>query len=98
MAKATKAAARRKAGYKDHVVGSRKGRMHEAYDKQGGDAAQTLGVKLGLKASTLRTWMATWRRANAKGEVCFEENGKGRLKRKPISNFAPADDAGVFLL
>jgi hypothetical protein len=59
----------RKAGYKDHVVGSRKGRVHEAYDKQGGDAAQALGVKLGLKESTLRTWMATWRRADTKAEA-----------------------------
>jgi hypothetical protein len=71
-----KPTATRKAGYKDHVVGSRKGRVHEVYDKQGADPAQALGVKLGLKESTLRTWMATWRRSNAKAKATAKKTAK----------------------
>jgi hypothetical protein len=76
MAKATRAASRRKAGYKDHIVGSRKGKVHELYDADGADAAFTLGRKLGLRESTLRTWMATWRRADAKSKARTKKTAK----------------------
>ena len=51
-------------GYKDHIEGSRKGKVHELYDSQGSDGAWTLGLKLGLKQGTLRSWFAQWHRAS----------------------------------
>jgi hypothetical protein len=38
--------------------------VQELYDKQGADAAWTLGLKLGLKQSTLRSWFGFWQRAS----------------------------------
>ncbi len=53
-------------GYRDHLAGSRKGKVHECYDKRGSDAAWVLGKKVGLKEGTLRSWFAAWKRADAK--------------------------------
>ena len=53
-------------GYRDHLAGSRKGKVHELHDKQGAEAAWVLGKKLGLKEGTLRSWFAAWKRADAK--------------------------------
>ena len=53
-------------GYRDHLAGSRKGKVHELHDKQGTEAAWVLGKKLGLKEGTLRSWFAAWKRADAK--------------------------------
>jgi hypothetical protein len=50
-------------GYRDHLAGSRKGKVHELHDKQGAEAAWVLGKKLGLKENTLRSWFAAWKRA-----------------------------------
>lgn len=50
-------------GYKGHVAGSRKGKVHQLYDKQGAEAAWTLGIKLGLKEGTLRSWFGSWQRS-----------------------------------
>ncbi len=47
-------------GYKGHLVGRRKGKVHELFDKQGAEAAWTLGLKLGLKQGTLRSWFGAW--------------------------------------
>ena len=63
---AAKAAPKLPAGYKAHTPGSRKGKVHELFDKQGSEAAWTLGLKLKLKQSTLRTWLAYWNRNKAK--------------------------------
>lgn len=41
---------------------SRKSKVRELFDEQGPDAAWTLGAKLGLKQSSLRSWFSTWRR------------------------------------
>jgi hypothetical protein len=49
--------------YKGHQEGSRKGRVHQLFDTQGEDAAWTLGRKLKLKKSSLRSWFGEWRRA-----------------------------------
>ena len=54
-------------GYKGHQAGSRKGRVHQAFDEQDADVALALGQQLGLKPSTLKTWFATWAR-DAKAE------------------------------
>jgi hypothetical protein len=62
-APAKKAAPKDQAGYAGHRPESRKGAVHEAFDKQGEEAAKALGLKLGLKDGTLRSWLGTWKRA-----------------------------------
>ena len=47
-----------------HKTGSRKGKVHELFDKEGDAAAFTLGQKLKLKDGTLRSWFMVWRRAS----------------------------------
>lgn len=49
-----------------HKEGSRKGKVHELYDKQGPEVAFVLGQKLKLKDGTLRSWFGTWRRLDKK--------------------------------
>jgi hypothetical protein len=51
-----------KAPTSGHKEGSRKGRVHALFDKEGQDAAWTLGLKLKLSPNTLRAWFGTWRR------------------------------------
>lgn len=48
-----------------HKEGSRKGRVHALFDKEGQDVAWTLGLKLKLSPNTLRAWFGTWRRLSA---------------------------------
>ena len=49
-------------GYRDHLAGSRKGEVHECYDKKGADAALALGRNLKLKELTVKSWMGAWKR------------------------------------
>lgn len=60
-----------------HKEGSRKQKVHDLFDKQGQDAAWTLGIKLKLAQSTLRAWFATWRR---EGQP---------MKKRPATKTAP---------
>jgi hypothetical protein len=48
-------------GYKGHKVGSRKGQLHELYDKEGPEVTWTRGVKMGLSENSLRSWFRVWR-------------------------------------
>ena len=41
---------------------SRKGQVRRLHDKEGPEAAWTLGLKLKLKPGTLHTWFSAWRR------------------------------------
>ena len=50
-----KAKAKPAIGYKDHSPGSRKGKIHELFDKEGQETACVRGLKMGLKQTTLRT-------------------------------------------
>jgi hypothetical protein len=56
-------------GYKQHVEGSRKSKVHQLYDKEGPEAAWTLGLKLKLKEGSLRNWFGVWRRDGKKGKT-----------------------------
>jgi hypothetical protein len=49
-------------GYAGHTAGSRKGTIHELFDKEGEDVAWTRGLKVGLKQGTLRSRFAAWKR------------------------------------
>ena len=44
--------------------GRRKGKVQELFERQGPDAAWMLGLKLGLKETTLRRWFVGWREAS----------------------------------
>lgn len=54
--------------HKEHAPGSRKGKMHQLYDEQAPGAAWTLGLKLGLKQGTLRSWLSNWHRTGTGAE------------------------------
>lgn len=64
-------------GYKQHLPGRRKGKVHQLFDKEGAEAAWTLGRRLKLKEGTLRSWFAQWRRTPA--------NQKSKPKGKKVS-------------
>jgi hypothetical protein len=69
--KPSKAATASEQTYGTHNEGSRKGKVHELFDKEGPDAAWVLGLRLKLKEGTLRSWLAAWKRlqGNSKAEV-----------------------------
>lgn len=51
-------------GYKGmHRAGSRKGKVHEAYDKGGRPAALKRAEALGISVSTARTWVQLFKNA-----------------------------------
>jgi hypothetical protein len=52
--------------YKNHKLGSRKSKVHEAFDKKGSEVAWTLGQRLKLKEGTLRSWFGAWARDTGK--------------------------------
>lgn len=54
--------------YKQHIPGRRKGKVHELFDKEGPEAAWTLGRKLRLKESTLRSWFGQWKRTDKRSK------------------------------
>jgi len=62
-------------GYANHIKGSRKEEVHKTFDTKGREAATKLGLKLGLKEITLRSWAYEWNR-NAKPKT------KARAKKK----------------
>ena len=47
-----------------HIEGSRKGKVHALYDKEGPEAAFTLAQRLGLKPGTARSWLMVWKRTS----------------------------------
>jgi hypothetical protein len=48
-------------GYKGHKIGSRKGQIHEIWDRDGDAAAMTKAKQLGLSPNTIKTWASAWR-------------------------------------
>jgi hypothetical protein len=61
-------------GYAGHTVGSRKGTIHELFDKEGEEVAWTRGLKVGLKPGTLRGWFAAWKRLQSDGKDKVKTN------------------------
>ena len=62
------------AGYKGHIEGSRKSKVHQLYDEGGAEQAWGLGLKLKLKENTLRSWFGAWGHGAQKKS---EEEGEG---------------------
>jgi hypothetical protein len=88
--KASKAS-KEKQGYGSHLEGSRKGKVHELFDKQGAEAAWTLGLKLGLKQGTLRSWFGQWRRESEKATPAPRSQKKPAEKKGRGGEIVPAD-------
>lgn len=71
-----------------HIEGSRKGKVHDLFDGQGDGAAFTLGIKLGLKENTLRSWFSQWRRESGLGDArkvkkqTSRRTGRSRRRRQ----------------
>ena len=59
-------------GYGGNKEGSRKSRVHQLFDKDGAEAAWVL--QLQLKASTLRSWFAAWKRLQSKSKAEVNTN------------------------
>lgn len=51
--------------YKGHRQGSRKGSVRKCFDSKGRDKAIAYGRMRGLKESTLKQWINTWKRESA---------------------------------
>jgi hypothetical protein len=62
-----------------HKVGSRKGKVHAAFDEQDEATAFTLGQRLKLKDNTLRSWFLVWRRASKS----TTKPAKAKVEAKP---------------
>ena len=82
--KPSKAATASEQTYGTHNEGSRKGKVHELFDKEGPEAAWVLGLKLKLKEGTLRSWFAAWKRlSNSKDDVNTNTNSAMTPDAKP---------------
>lgn len=57
-------------------------KVHQLFDKDGAEAAWVLGLKLQLKASTLRSWFAAWKRVQSKSKK-VETNSSTPPAMKP---------------
>lgn len=74
-------------GYKGHLAGSRKGRVHECYDVEGMDKALKLAAKLGLKDGTAFAWIKAWAKAEpakAKQQQLAPTPVKVKVKPAPV--------------
>jgi hypothetical protein len=45
-----------------HKAGSRKAQVHSVFDSGGPDAALKLGIEMGLKPGTIKSWMGSWKK------------------------------------
>jgi hypothetical protein len=94
--KATKAVNTTKArelSYGVHKEGSRKGKVHQLFDKEGAEAAWVLGLKLQLKQTTLRSWFAGWRRLQSRSKTEINTNSSTPPTVKPDGLSATSETA-----
>lgn len=78
--------------------GSRKAKVRALFDKQGEDAAWTLGLKLKLAQSTLRSWLATWRREGQPMKKRPAKKTAPKTPKAPIQTAPePVESIPVFL-
>lgn len=67
-------------GYRGlHKPGSRKGRTHETFDREGRQAAEAEAAALGLKPSTIASWMSKF------GNQANPADAQARSKRAPVN-------------
>jgi hypothetical protein len=63
-----------------HREGSRKSKVHALFDSAGAAPAFTLGLKLGLKPSSLHTFFSKWRVEDV--QAALAKNAKAKAKAK----------------
>jgi hypothetical protein len=69
-----------------HVAGSRKQKVHALFDSHGADQAWTLGKKLQLKETTLRSWFWQFKKLNAEDrENAATEIADKARRRKTVT-------------
>ena len=61
---------------------SRKARVKELFSEQGPEEAFVLGKRLKLKASTLHSWLGSWRREAAKAKAT---KARARTEKKRVT-------------
>jgi hypothetical protein len=83
----------REQGYGSHKEGSRKSKVHQLFDKEGPGAGWILGLKLQLKASTLRSWFAAWKRLQSKSKNKVETNSSAPPVIRPDGLSATSETA-----
>lgn len=67
-------------GYKGHIAGSRKARVHECRDAEGDARAIALAKELGLKEGTAHAWLMAWAKVEGRPRP---EKLNGAKKSKP---------------
>jgi hypothetical protein len=80
-------------GYDVHKEGSRKGKVHQLFNKEGPEAAWVLGLKLKLKEGTLRSWFAAWKRLQSKSQGEVKTNSATLAAVAPDAHTAPSEVA-----
>jgi hypothetical protein len=80
-------------GYGVHKEGSRKGKVHELFSKEGPEAAWVLGLKLKLKENTLRSWFASWKRLQGNSKDGVKTNSSTPPAIKPDEPSATSETA-----
>jgi transposase-like protein len=68
-----------------HIAGSRKGRVHQIFDTKGAESATKWGLKNGLTANTLKSWLSQFRRWDAESaaeKAAQEKKDASRAKRE----------------
>jgi hypothetical protein len=68
-----------------HRDGSRKQKIHELYSKEGMAPAWTLGMKLKLAESTLRTWFSRWRVEDVNAALVKNAKAKAKTKKTKVA-------------
>ena len=61
--------------------GSRKQKVHELFESEGEAPAFTLGRRLKLKDSTLRTWFSRWRIEKVEANLAKNKKAKAKAKK-----------------
>lgn len=73
--------------YLNHRAGSRKSKVHQVFDKEGKEKALIFGKKQGLKESSVRSWISSWNRADAKAKAAKK---KAAAPKKAVAAKKPA--------
>jgi hypothetical protein len=85
----------RELSYGVHKEGSRKGKVHELFNKEGPEAAWVLGLKLKLKENTLRSWFAAWKRLQGNSKDGVKTNSSTPPAIKPDDLSATTETANL---
>ncbi len=81
-----------------HLAGSRKGRVHQAFDEEGSSAAKALAEDLGIKDTSFRTWSVKFRQQaeSARSPVNLSLDGDLVSEARALEiNLSRAAEAGI---